>query len=227
MGLQKGVLLLLSVFLMGFFKLPIGVIQSCSKSGLATLTFDDGVTSSTSRILDILDKYQVKASFFFIGETIVRPENYLVLKRSYDSGHTIGNHTWSHQFLVRLNENKFNDEVMTTQNGFISLDKNPIKRYIRPPYGSINQDVYNKLTALNFTVVLWNMDLKDWKAHRSKDQIWASFQRQIKDADATKNSFIILLHSKDKTADLLPDIIVTLQAKRFQLVSLDKCLQAN
>lgn len=227
MWLQKVILLILSVFLMGFHRLPIGVIQSCSNPGLAALTFDDGVTASTRRILDILDKHQVKAAFFFIGETIIKPDNFLVLKRSYDSGHTIGNHTWSHQFLVRLNEKKFNDEVMTAQNGFISLDKNPIKRYIRPPYGAINNDVYNKLNTLGFTVVLWNMDLKDWREHRSKDKIWASFQRQIKDADATKDSFIILLHSKDKTADILPDLITTLQAKKFQIVSLDKCIQAN
>ena len=216
-------LLLCSIFLLGNTHVPLGVVSACSKPGYATLTFDDGITGSSSRILDILDKEQVKAAFFIIGETIT-PKTFPILQRTYKAGHTVGNHTWSHPSLTHLSEAKLNNEVLTTQNGFLPLAPIPFKRYIRPPYGAINSDVYRMLSREGFTVVLWNMDIKDWKAYRSRDQLWSSFKRQIDITNPTKNSLIILLHTKEKTADLLPDIITTLRAKNFQIVSLEKCL---
>jgi len=220
--MAKVLLLFCTIFLMGFSQIPTGVIHSCKQAGVVALTFDDGITNSSSRILDILANYQVQASFFLIGETL--PTHYSILKRSYDGGHTIGNHTWSHQFLTRLDDVSLDFEILTTQNGFLSLNAIPIKRYLRPPYGAINQNVYDKLATMGFTVVLWNMDLMDWKAHRSKEKIWASFQHQLNNANPAKDSFILLLHTKEKTADLLPGIISAFKAKNFQLVSLEKCL---
>lgn len=220
--MARSLLLFCTLFLMGFGHLPMGVVHTCTHTGYVALTFDDGITSSSSRILDILDKYQVKASFFFIGETL--PSHYRLLKRSYEYGHTIGNHTWSHQYITHLNDANLAMEVLTTQNGFLSLANRPIKKYIRPPYGYINQNSFDKLTKMGFKVVLWNMDMYDWRSHRSKEQIWASFQRQVNRANPVKDSFIVLLHTKEKTADLLPAIITMFQDMHFKLVSLDKCL---
>jgi len=215
--------LCITLVIMGNTCAPFAVVSTCTQAGQATLTFDDGITNSTSRILDVLNSFNVKATFFLIGETLTS-KTFPVLKRAYDSGHTIGNHTWSHRSLPKLNTLDLKNEILTTQNGFLPLSQTPIKKYIRPPYGAINYTSYKLLTAEGFTVVLWNIDLKDWMGHRSRDQLWASFQRQLVMTTPLKDSLIILLHSKEKTADILPDLIFTLRANDYQIVSLEKCL---
>ena len=219
-------LTLCSTLLLGKDVVPLGVISKCSRHGLAALTFDDGITSGSSLILDVLEKNNVRAAFFIIGETL-KANNFYVLKRSYDQGHTIGNHTWKHSYLNKMTDEQIEEDVLTTQNGFASVSRQPLKKFFRPPYGANNQRVYDKLVSMGFTVVLWNMDLRDWRAAKTKKQIWDSYKNHISNANPLKDSFIILLHTKEKTAALLPDIIALAKAKGFKLVSLDECISHN
>ena len=126
-----------------------------------------------------------------------------------------------------MTDEQIEEDVLTTQNGFASVSRQPLKKFFRPPYGANNQRVYDKLVSMGFTVVLWNMDLRDWRAAKTKKQIWDSYKNHISNANPLKDSFIILLHTKEKTAALLPDIIALAKAKGFKLVSLDECISHN
>ena len=212
-------------FLTGF-KLPVGSFATtCTKPGLIALTFDDGVTFASNRISNILKENDVTATFFIIGETVTNPLHFSILKKRHDQDYILGNHTWSHLEVSKLSNAILLKEVLTTQNGLDATSSRSLPRYFRPPYGSISQKAYNTLTSLHYKIILWNLDLKDWRRHRSKEKIWSVYLNAITKANVTKDSFILLLHEKEKTADLLPSIIQHAKSKNFKFVSLDYCLK--
>lgn len=217
-------LLCCSLLLMGFGKLPLGIHTSCTQPGLVAFTFDDGVSKNTLNLLNILEQENVKATFFIIGENLLEKKDGLsILQKIKDSGHAIANHTWSHQALTRLTEAQMADEVLTTQYGINSLYWKSPGYYLRPPYGAINQVTYDKLSAMGFKVILWNLDTRDWEAKRSKQSIWSRYQANMNTADPQKDSFIILLHERDVTLALLPAMISLAKEKGFNLVTIDTC----
>ena len=211
------------VFLTGFTHLPVGIRISCSHPGLIALTFDDGVTKNSIPLLNILDLEQVKASFFIVGETLVERHGLSTLRQISTQGHFIANHTWTHLYLTHLQDQQIETEVLTTQNGIDTLTT-PKPRYLRPPYGAINQHVYDKLTEMGFKVVLWNFDSRDWDVRKTKTTIWAHYQHTMATADPKKDSFIILLHERRITLALLSDMIRTGREKGFEFVTIDKCI---
>jgi len=196
----------------------------CKNPGVIALTFDDGLTKKSNRILDILDDKNVKASFFVIGETLPNQTNFTTLRRINSRGHTIGNHSWSHPFLTKISESKFKHEILETQNG-INLVTNT--RYFRPPFGSLNQHIKDELTKLGFTTILWNFDLKDWSNHKSIEKEWFSYIKVIEKADILKDSYILILHEKENTIKLLPKFIDFALDKRFRFVTIEECVSTT
>jgi peptidoglycan/xylan/chitin deacetylase (PgdA/CDA1 family) len=221
--LKPFILISICILLMGFTRLPMGINITCRQAGLIALTFDDGITKNSLHLLEILDQEQVKATFFIVGETLVERHGLETLQRLSDQGHLIGNHTWTHVYLSKLPEKRIEEEILATQNGIDNIKKNSLK-YVRPPYGAINQSVYDKLTAMGYSVVMWNMDLKDWNSRKTKQHIWSYYQCLIAKADPTKESFILLLHERKSTLDLLPHLIYLARQKGFEFVTIDQCL---
>ena len=208
---------------MGFTNLPMGIHRTCSQPGLIALTFDDGITPNSKHILEILEREQVKASFFIVGEMLLERNRLPILKQIHEQGHFIGNHTWTHLNLTQLSEQRLEEEVLTTQNAIDLEAGSKQKRYLRPPFGVIDQRVYDKLASLGYVIVLWNMDLKDWNTHRSKQHILTYYQKLMAKADPTKESFILILHERNVTLTLLPDIIRIAREKNFRFVTIDTC----
>ena len=157
-------------------------IESLKDKKLLCFTFDDGPRSKTTSILlDNLDKYNARVTFFTLGMRI--EDNKDVLKRAYLMGDDIGSHTYSHKDLTDLKDKKLLEEVNNT-NDKINKILGVTPKYIRPPYGSVNNHV-KKL--YNMKTILWNVDSLDWKLknrNKIKDEI-------VKHA---KNGNIILVH---------------------------------
>jgi peptidoglycan/xylan/chitin deacetylase (PgdA/CDA1 family) len=198
-----------------------GGTTNCTQHGSAVLTFDDGVTENTSDILDTLKTLNTPATFFLIGETLVTPRGSKMLTRIINEGHTVGNHTWSHPHLPSIKNYAFDLELLNTQNAFPS-----IPRLFRPPYGALGPYYSIKVDNMGFTVVGWNMDLKDWQLRKNKRKIWESLITQIKKINPNKNSVVLLLHNTKRTSELLPDIIFAIKLSGFTITTLDKCLKA-
>jgi peptidoglycan/xylan/chitin deacetylase (PgdA/CDA1 family) len=209
---------------MGFSKLPMGTLMTCQQAGLIALTFDDGITRNTQALLTILEQEKVKATFFIVGETLMEKKGLPTLQQIKGQGHFIANHTWTHLNLTKLSDQKLTQELLETQSGIDSLYDVKPKRYLRPPYGGLNQHSYDKATALGFKVVLWNFDSRDWESRRSRDSIWIKYQKALEAADPIKDSFIILLHERKVTLALLADIIQLGREKGFKFVTMDECL---
>lgn len=149
---------------------------------IVALSFDDGPHSRyTKELLDGLKERGVVASFFIVGERIEGNEE--LVKRMYDEGHLIGNHTFSHINLDKISIECAKKEVSRTNNLIEEITGEPVK-FIRPPYGEFSE----KLEAqIDLSEVLWSVDPQDWNTN-SVDRVVNHVVRNVKDGD------IILLH---------------------------------
>ncbi|HFR3770894.1 TPA: polysaccharide deacetylase family protein [Streptococcus suis] len=123
------------------------------------LTFDDGPNRQTTpKILDILKKYNVKATFFILGKNIAGNED--IIQRMVAEGHEIGNHTWNHPKLTGISPEAVQSEVGDTQAALEKiLGYKP--KLMRPPYGAVNQATMN---IINMPIIYWSVDSNDWSS---------------------------------------------------------------
>lgn len=149
------------------------------------LTFDDGPDKNyTEEILDILNEYGIKATFFVIGKNC--EENPDILKRIANEGHEIGNHTYSHPHLSKLSRNSLEEEIIKTEN--IVEDITGVKTSLfRPPEGVYSKNIAETSYALSYRAILWSVDTTDWKSPKA-DKIAQVVM------DNTRSGVIILCH---------------------------------
>lgn len=180
------------------------------------LTFDDGPHPKyTIKLLDGLKERNVKVTFFVIGENV--KNNPDVVKRIYEDGHIIGNHTFSHVQLTCISENKAIDEIKSTNN-IIKEITGYEPKYIRPPYG-LYSDALKRET--NLTPVLWNVDPRDWSVLNTQSVVNHVIKR-------AKNGDVILLHDIfDTSVDAALLIIDELQKQGFEFVTVDEFYQSS
>ncbi|MFJ8530477.1 peptidoglycan-N-acetylglucosamine deacetylase [Bacillus sp. NPDC094106] len=125
------------------------------------LTFDDGPDSVfTPQILDKLKSYDVKATFFLLGENAERYPN--VVKRIANEGHIVGNHTYNHPNLVKVSDEEYHNQIIKTEEILRKLTGYAPK-FMRPPYGEIREKQLEWATEQNFMIVQWSVDTVDWK----------------------------------------------------------------
>ena len=171
------------------------------------LTFDDGPSIYTKEIIDTLKKHEVNATFFILGNK-VKPYQEL-LNQSLNNGNILGNHSYNHKWLIKLNEDELNNQIIKT-NEEIKLYTGFTPTLLRPTYGSVN----NKVKHLNMDIVLWTVDTMDWK-YRNVSTIVSRATKNLKDGD------IILMHDIYKTSALAVDKIITeIKKQGFELVTI-------
>lgn len=182
---------------------------------MVALTFDDGPSKHTDRLLDIFATYSGKGTFFVIGNILDnRPE---VLQRMINEGHEIGGHSWDHRQLTKLNSVDLKNQLETTQTKIQEIT-NKKSHLLRPPYGSYNSEVQNTCASLNLVVVNWSLDTLDWK-HKDADKIYNTIMQEIQDGD------IILCHDlHGSTVDAMERVIPELIEKGYQLVTVSELL---
>lgn len=126
------------------------------------LTFDDGPGKYTDKVLDILKEEQIKATFFVLGQQVER--NPLFTKRIIEEGHTVGNHTYNHNYKEIYNSfEQFAEQIIQTNKIVYELTGYKITLF-RAPGGSINnldEGYFKALESAGFTVYDWNIDTRD------------------------------------------------------------------
>ena len=177
---------------------------------MIALTFDDGPNYNTSKIIDVLNKYDIKATFFVLGSRAINNKD--ILKKMVDSGMEIGNHTYNHLLLTKYDENKIRSEIEDTSEVIYSATKKRPK-LLRPSYGSVN----NKIKKVaNMPIIIWDIDTLDWKYHNSK-RITSRVVNKVRDGD------IILMHDiYSASLNALSNIIPILQDNGYEFVTIDE-----
>ncbi|MGN1097344.1 MAG: polysaccharide deacetylase family protein [Clostridia bacterium] len=177
---------------------------------MVALTFDDGPGPYTDRILDCLEKYGAKATFFVVGNRLSKYPS--VLKRQAELGMEIGCHTWSHTQLTTLGAGGIANQINSTNNKVLEI-AGVYPSTLRPPYGSYNSTVKS---AANAPLIMWSIDTLDWKT-RSADSTYNAVMNNVKDGD------IILMHDiHSATADAVERIVPALIERGYQLVTVSQ-----
>ena len=188
---------------------------------MIAFTFDDGPVGTASystsiRIQDALAASGQHATFFYWGNSL-NALNAPEIKRAYDMGFEIGNHTRSHQYLTKLTVDKILDEVMTQADKLSEITG--LKHFlVRPPYLSTNTTVMNTVRE---PMINCSIDSKDW-AGASKDDIINTINTNKKDGA------IVLMHETyTTTAEAMETLIPQLVAEGWQIVSVSELFKAK
>lgn len=187
---------------------------------MIALTFDDGPsTKVTPRILDILKKYKVKATFFQLGENAMK--NPSLTRRVVEEGHQIATHSYDHPNLSTLSEDEIRWQV---ERSVLAIEDacGVRPRILRPPYGAVGGLVK---PVVDMPMVNWTVDTEDWKDRSAKGKVKAIYNHMLSD---TKDGDIILCHDLySTTADAVEKAIPALKKLGFQFVTVDELYEAR
>jgi peptidoglycan/xylan/chitin deacetylase (PgdA/CDA1 family) len=149
---------------------------------IVALTFDDGPDPhDTPKVLELLEHHGVRATFFVLGiRALQHPK---LIERIAQSGHALGNHSWSHKSMPTLNSYKRLQEIKKTHN----ILKPHGKMILRPPFGHMNWPTCRDVLRCGYRLVTWNVTAIDWLDHSDKE-IATSIESKLKPGS------IILLH---------------------------------
>ena len=196
--------------------------EGSSTRKLAALTFDDGPdVYYTTKILDILSKNKIKATFFIVGQRAEKQPK--MIKRIVDNGHSIGNHSWDHPDLNKLTTEQVKTEVDETDKTLSSITGLHTHLF-RPPYGAASKSVVNELASMGYKIIDWSVDTRDWDG-TPPATIMEYVKKEIKPGG------IILEHcaggkneNLDNTVKTLPEIISYLKGQGYTFVTIPELL---
>lgn len=189
-----------------------------SKEKNIYLTFDDGPTPKiTDWVLDLLDQYNAKGTFFCIGKNI---ELYTdIFMRILSNGHAIGNHTYDHLNGWKTSNEDYENSVLKTANIIDQLNVSNKSKLFRPPYGKINRAQSKSLVKNNYRIIMWSV-------------LSADFDNAIDEVTClnnvignTKNGSIIVFHDSVKAFDklqiVLPKVLDYYSKKGYSFKAID------
>jgi peptidoglycan-N-acetylglucosamine deacetylase len=189
---------------------------------LVALTFDDGPSPITKEILQVLEKANIHATFFVIGENIDKyPE---VLLETYQKGHEIGNHTNTHPYTFLMNKQDLAKDILIAEEK-ISQITGIKPRLIRAPYALYPDNLLSNVELFNLLLISWDVDPEDWK-QVNKEVITHRVVANVNPGS------IILLHDgppeldRSKTLGALPEIIDTLKEDGYWFVTMSELLDS-
>ena len=179
------------------------------------LTFDDGPGPYTAHLLDVLDQYGAKATFFLIGSKVSSQAN--VVRSIHARGHQLGNHSWSHPELPKLPVDQIAGEIDRT-NDAIKQATGVTPAILRPPYGAVNGVVLEQLRLRGMSSILWSVDTRDW-ADRNSDIVCS---RAVAGA---RPGAVILMHDIHQTSvGAVPCILSALKQQGYSFVTVQGLL---
>jgi peptidoglycan/xylan/chitin deacetylase (PgdA/CDA1 family) len=199
-------------------------IGDCPK-GMWGLTYDDGPSEVSPTLYDFLKTTNQKATLFMIGANVIKyPQT---VKRAFDEGHEIAIHTWTHDYMTTLSNERIVAELKWTELAIKEITgRSP--RLFRPPYGDIDNRVRDIGTALGFTSVIWDHDTNDWMLGENApgfqaEWIDGNFTQWIAEASTATTGGLSLEHDIQKsTVDAAIKNLPALQ-KAYKVVTVGQC----
>lgn len=195
-------------------ELPIYSVETNEKK--IAISFDAAWGDEfTMDILDTLDKYKVKSTFFLVGFWVDKyPEH---VKEIHKRGHDVGNHSTNHPYMSKLSDEEMKKELDQTGNKIEELTKEkPV--LFRPPFGDYNDRVIQVCRENGYYVIQWDVDSLDWKelgVQPVVDRVTRNVQ----------NGSIVLFHNNAKhISEYLPIIIERLQSEGYEIVPISELI---
>ncbi|MGP7818270.1 delta-lactam-biosynthetic de-N-acetylase [Niallia sp. 01092] len=181
------------------------------------LTFDNGYENGyTAKILDVLKKEQVPATFFVTGHYLTSASD--LVKRMVAEGHIIGNHSYHHPDFTQVSDEKLKTELQTVVTETEKLTGQKSMAYLRPPRGVFSERTLKIGKELGYTQVFWSLAFVDWKTDQQKGWKY-SYDNMMAQAHP---GCIMLLHTVSKdNADALEQAIKDLKKRGYTFKSLD------
>jgi peptidoglycan/xylan/chitin deacetylase (PgdA/CDA1 family) len=203
------------------FQQPTSALQKgVQTQKVVYLTFDDGPSPRyTPKVLDILRKEHVSATFFVLGFKAAQYPQ--LVRRIYHEGHELGNHGYYHTFIVNKSKQWVESDIRKTD-VVVQAVCGAKPKYFRPPGGILSKADVGLVVKAGHSIAMWTVDTNDWKGLSAPVIVEAATQR------VTANS-VILMHdglvTSQSTATALPVIIHKLRAKGYGFAVLPKQFQ--
>ncbi len=184
---------------------------------LIALTFDDGPwPKSTEAILSVLKQYNVKATFFMLGQQAKRYP--LIVKDIAQQGSDLGTHSWDHRDLSKAPVSAISWEIRSAEDQVQKIT-GQLPRWFRPPYGAVSSAVYGQASDAKVNLVLWDVDPQDWR--RPPPAVIAD-----RVVNGSRPGDVVLMHDgggdRKNTVAALPLVIQRLRALGYQFVTMDQ-----
>lgn len=199
---------------------PIHRIDTAKK--VVALTFDDGPDATyTPKILEVLHRNKVLATFFVLGSQVDKHPK--VMQWIYKAGHEIGNHGYHHYDLNKLTEQEVYDEIKHSERSILKTT-GILAQYYRPPGGVMTHDVMNAVQSCGYDIIHWSVDPRDWSLARTASVIAKSVKSDVSSGD------IILFHdgglNQRQTVVALQELITDLHSHGYRFVTVSQLLDA-
>lgn len=191
---------------------PIFRVDRQDKSISLTFDINWAETEYLYSILDLLDKYNVKGTFFIMGGWVnYTPENKEKLLKIHEGGHEVANHSYIHPSFTKIGEERIKEELEKTDK-IIEETIGVKTKLFRFPSGEYNKQSFNTVTALGYKCIQWDADSVDWKQSGSDIE----YERIMK---KVKPGSILLFHNNAKyTPENLDRIISNLQGEGYNFI---------
>ncbi len=196
---------------------PIGPANSATLAGLDAaylgdttqkkiyLTFDAGYENGcTAQILDILQKHQVPAAFFLVGNYI--QTNADLVRRMVSEGHIVGNHTMHHPDMSKISKlEAFSKELKDLEAVYTEVTGQEMPKYYRPPQGNYSEENLKMAQQLGYKTVFWSLAYVDWNndSQPTRDYAFSKLLPRL------HNGAVVLLHSTSQTNAAILDELLT------------------
>lgn len=180
---------------------------NCKIDKCVALTFDDGPSFYTDKLLDILKENEVKATFFVLGRSAKIQSD--TISRMVLEGHDIGNHSFDHKDLKTLNSDEVERQIKETNDLIAGISGYKLK-LLRPPYGAYSKEL---ITMIDMPLILWSIDPEDWK-DRDRDLVLARM------SEARAGDIILAHDIYPSTIEAIPELITKLKARGLKFVSI-------
>jgi len=197
-----------------------GFRSARTRKKVVAITFDDGPSIYTNKILKVLRDNDIRATFFVIGENV--KEYPKIVAKAYKEGHVIANHTYSHSYLPNLSGYKIEDELTKTGE-LINSTIGVYPSLFRPPYGACSVKSRRVARNLGLKTILWSSISEDYNFNNiTPEKISFEIMRLV------GPGAIICLHdgggNRQKTVDALKIIIQTLRSKEYEFLTIPELL---
>ena len=183
------------------------------------LTFDAGYENgSTAKILDTLQKHQVPAAFFLVGNYLEK--NADLVRRMVEEGHIVANHTMHHYDMSRLTDKaSFEKELTDLEELYHQVTGQQMPKYYRPPQGSYSEENLAMAKEMGYKTVFWSLAYVDWNndSQPTKEQAFAKLLPR------THNGAVVLLHSTSATnAQILDELLSKWEDAGYRFATLEE-----
>ena len=183
------------------------------------LTFDAGYENgATEKILDVLQKHQVKAAFFLVGNYIEK--NADLVRRMAQEGHIVGNHTMHHPDMSRITDRAaFEKELKDLESLYKEVTGQDMPKYYRPPQGIYSEENLKMAQEMGYKTVFWSLAYVDWNndSQPTRDQAFGKLLPRI------HNGAVVLLHSTSQTnAEILDELLTKWKELGYQFGTLEE-----